>query len=204
IPDIHFRSLKFGVRDNVYLLNPQRFRAATISYHNAELPKLIAKIESLWRELAPQQPVKLQFLSEMIAAQYRSEYIQTKMFSAFSLLAVLLACLGLYGLISFATQRRTREIGIRKVLGAGVGDIVGLLVWQLSKPVLFANVVAWPAVWIFMTRWLSGFNYRIEWYWIIVAALLASLLCVVIAWLTVGVNAAIAASAKPVKALRYE
>ena len=204
IPDIHFRSLKFGVRDNVYMLNPRRFRAATISYRSNNLPQLLTSIEKVWQQLAPQQPIKIQFLSEMIAAQYRGEQIQAKMFAAFAILAMIVACLGLYGLISFATQRRTREIGIRKVLGAEVSDIVRLLLWQFSKPVLIANLIAWPMVWFFMSRWLTNFPQRIEDYWVIIAALAASLVCAGIAWCTVGLNASIAASAKPTNALRHE
>lgn len=126
------------------------------------------------------------------------------MLATFSIVAVLIACLGLYGLASFTAERRTKEIGIRKVLGANVLTIVKLLMWQFSKPVLLANLLAWPvATWGMMT-WLEAFPYRLE-YWIFLPlCLFAGLVALTIAWATVGGNAARVARANPIKALRYE
>lgn len=144
IPDIYFRSIKFGVRSTIYTLNPQRFYVASLSINTDSPAQLRTKIEQVWKKHMPMQPINLQFLDSMMEAQYNDERIQTRLFSAFSILAIVIACLGLYGLAAFTTERRTKEIGIRKVMGARVRDIVGLLIWQFSKPVLIANLVAWP------------------------------------------------------------
>ena len=123
-------------------------------------------------------------------------------FAAFALLAVVIACLGLFGLAAFTAERRTKEIGIRKVLGARTQDIVRLLAWQFSKPVIIANLIAWPIAWWVMRRWLGGFVYHIALEpWMFLAATAAAVL---VAWATVGGQALLVARARPVKALRYE
>ena len=124
------------------------------------------------------------------------------MFAAFAALAILIACLGLYGLAAFTAERRTKEIGIRKVLGAGTAAVVRLLAWDFAKPVLIANAIAWPAAWFLMQDWLAGFQQRIEMgpgYF--VAAGGAAL---VIALATVGGHAVKVARANAIHALRYE
>ena len=139
-----------------------------------------------------------------MASEFETEEATATMLALFSLLAVLIACLGLFGLASFTAQRRTKEIGIRKVLGARVSDIVRLLLWQSAKPVLIANLIAWPvAVWAMMI-WLETFPYRLNAWVMAPLCLGAGLVALAIAWATVGGNAARVAGAKPVKALRYE
>jgi putative ABC transport system permease protein len=204
VPDIYFRSIKFGVRPTAYMLNPNRFRVANLTFKTNDIPQLMGKIESVWKEVAPLQPINLQFLDEMMKAQYEQEAVQARMFSAFSLLAIVIACLGLYGLAAFTTERRTREIGIRKVMGARIWDIIVLLIWQFSKPVIVANVIAWPVAIYAMLNWLESFSYRIDSLWILPICLGVSLSLLFIAWLTVGSNAAKVASANPIKALRQE
>jgi putative ABC transport system permease protein len=143
-------------------------------------------------------------LQDMVHAQYAEEARQSLAFAVFSALAVVIASLGLYGLASFAAERRTREIGIRKVLGARVRDIVSLLVWQFSLPVLIANGIAWPVAWYLMSAWLEGFHYRIPEGFILVVSLGAGVVSLLIAWLTVCGRAVSVARANPVLALRYE
>ena len=124
------------------------------------------------------------------------------MFAAFAALAIFVACLGLFGLASFTAERRTKEIGIRKVFGASVRDVVKLLIWQFSKLVLIANLIAWPVAYYYLRNWLDGFAYRIDLgVWVFVGSGLAAL---AIACLTVGTVAARAAAAKPVASLRCE
>ncbi len=136
------------------------------------------------------------------AAQYQTETREAHMLATFSLLAIFVACLGLVGLASFTTERRTKEIGIRKVLGSTIWDVVVLLSGEFGRLVLAANLVAWPAAYFLMQRWLSSFAYRVDMpLWVYFASAIVAL---VIAWLTVGVIAARAASAKPFRALRYE
>ncbi len=137
-------------------------------------------------------------------AQYEEEVVQVRMFSVFSVLAIVIACLGLYGLAAFTTERRTREIGIRKVMGASIKDIIALLIWQFSKPVIIANLIAWPLSIYVMLIWLESFSYRIDTLWLVPICLSVGFGLLLIAWLTVGSNAAKVARANPIKALRRE
>lgn len=204
VPDIYFRSVKFGVRASVYWMYPRSFRVATVSYRTNDTASLIGGIESVWKQHAPQIPLSHEFISEMLAAQYDQENRQAELFAAFSALAVLVACLGLFGLASFSAEQRTKEIGIRKVLGATVRDIVQLLVWQFSRPVLIANLIAWPTAWYFMSDWLDGFRYSLGNSYIFTVAVVAGTLALVIAWITVAGRAYRVAQTNPISALRYE
>jgi putative ABC transport system permease protein len=126
------------------------------------------------------------------------------MFAVFAAFAIFVATLGLFGLASFTTERRTKEIGIRKVMGASVRDIVLLLTTDFTKLVLLANVIAWPAAYYFMSDWLNRFAYKApfaEWAWLFVASAIVAL---AVAWLTIALQAGRAARARPVLALRYE
>ena len=124
------------------------------------------------------------------------------MFTVFASLAIVVACLGLFGLAAFTTSRRTKEIGLRKTLGARVGDIVRLFTVEFGSLVLLANLLAWPAAYVLMRRWLATFSYRIELGAPVFVA--SGLLALLIASITVAAVASRAARAKPVKALRYE
>jgi putative ABC transport system permease protein len=162
----------------------------------------LAAIDDTWRRLFPDLPLKREFLDDHIRQVYADEARQGDLLALVSGLAILIACLGLFGLAAFTAERRTKEIGLRKVLGATVVDIVRLLVWQFSKPVLVANLAAWPVAWFLMARWLGGYAYRIQMNPLVFA--LAGLSALLIAWATVAGHAARVASAKPVNALRYE
>jgi putative ABC transport system permease protein len=127
---------------------------------------------------------------------------QGQVFAIFSGLAVLIACLGMFGLSAFTAEQRTKEIGIRKAMGAGTGDVMRLLLWQFAKPVLWANLIAWPVAGWLMWNWLNGFAYRIALpLWLFPAA---STLALGIALLTVLLHSWLVARAKPITALRYE
>lgn len=204
IPNIYFRSIKFGVRASVYMLDENRFRVASLSFKTNNVPTLLNKVEGIWKNNVPMQPINVQFLSEMMKAQYTQETSQAQLFSAFSILAIIVACLGLYGLAAFTAERRTKEIGVRKVMGARVRDIVSLLIWQFSMPVFIANLIAWPVSIYAMLSWLEAFPYRIDSFWLIPICLVAGTSALIIAWLTVGGNAAKVAKANPIDALRYE
>jgi putative ABC transport system permease protein len=201
--DVYFRSIKFDIRPSVFMNFGPRLRVATIAFEGDH--RTVKKaVENVWRDLAPDTPIRLSELKTMVNDQYRTEERQAWLFSAFSVLAIVIACLGLFGLASFTAERRTREIGIRRVLGARIRDIISLLVWQFSVPVLLANLIAWPVAWFAMTRWLEGFSYRIGEQYILIASLTAGVGALMIAWLTVMVRAIKVARASPINSLRYE
>src|SRR5262249_14164480 len=142
------------------------------------------------------------FLDDSFDKLFATDQQEGAMFGLFVGIAIFIACLGLFGLAAFTAERRTREIGIRKTFGARTRDIVRLLLWQFSIPVLIANLVAWPLAYFYLHHWLEGFAYRITinpLYFVAVA--LAALL---IAWSTVFTHALRVARANPVHALRYE
>lgn len=201
--DVHYRSIKFGIRPSVFFNNPDMLSVATISF-SGDPAAIVSAVEKRWRDLAPSTPVRHRFLDDMIHDQYLAEEQQAKLLAVFSLLAVLIACLGLFGLAAFTAERRTREIGIRKVMGARIRDIVTLLIWQFSIPVIIANLIAWPLAWILMTNWLESFTYRLDGSYILLASLVAGISALLIAWMTVASRALRIASANPVGALRYE
>ena len=204
IPDIHFRSIKFGIRASVFLLDDRRFNVANIAFSTNDVPGLLGKVNAIWKQNVPLQPINLQFLSEMMAAQYQDEATTAQLLLVFSVLAILVSCLGLYGLSAFTVERRTKEIGLRKVMGANIMQIVKLLIWQFSKPVVLANVIAWPIAAYLMNNWLQNFPYRIEQWYLLPICLLVGFLSLSVAWLTVGGNAARVARKNPIHALRYE
>jgi putative ABC transport system permease protein len=159
-------------------------------------------VEREWKTFTNEVPFSAKFSEDIIAEMYEKEDARAQIFAAFSLLAVIIGCLGLFGLAAFTAERRTKEIGIRKVLGARTRDIVRLLVWQFSRPVIIANLIAWPIAWWLMRDWLNGFDQRIPLGPIpfIVAAALA----LGIAIATVAGHAFKVARANPIHALRYE
>jgi putative ABC transport system permease protein len=203
VPDVHFQSLKTVIRPEIYLLNFNDYRSLTVRFSGSSA-SLISAIEGLWNGLGTNVPYRYKFVDEAMAGEFGEEQALVTMLGLFAVLAILIACLGLYGLASFTAERRTKEIGIRKVMGATVLDIVRLLVWQFSKPVLVASLIAWPvAIWAMM-NWLETFPYRLETWILVPLCLFAALLALSIAWATIGGNAAKVARSNPIKALRYE
>ncbi len=164
--------------------------------------KLLTGIEAEWKVFAPGAPFDYSFLDENFNALYRSEAKLGGILSAFTALSIFIACLGLFGLIALAAEQRTKEIGVRKVLGASVAGIVGLLSRDFLKLVLLSVALAIPFAWYFMDQWLQGFVYRIDLEWWIFAA--AGLTAVVIALITLSFQAVRAALANPVSSLKTE
>lgn len=167
-----------------------------------DLESAITILKAEWNAIVPGIPFEYSFLDDNLDSQYRAEKRLSKIFLVFSGLAIFVACLGLLGLASFTAEARTKEIGIRKVLGASVGGIVGMLSKEFTRWVLFANLIAWPLAWYAMNLWLENFAYRIEIGWW--EFVLAGALALVIALLTVGYQAVKAALSNPVESLRYE
>ena len=162
----------------------------------------MATIEEEWNALAPGEPFEFSFLDESLNAQYEAEQRLETLFLIFAGLAILIACLGLLGLAAFTAERRTKEIGVRKTLGATVPNVLVLLLKDFTKWVLLANLIAWPAAWWGMDRWLQSFAYRIDISWPIF--LIAGGIALAIALATVSVQATKAALTNPVESLRYE
>jgi len=163
---------------------------------------LISKVESEWKRMAPGQAFSYSFLDANYDNMYKAEQRTGKLFSTFALLAIFIACLGLFGLVTYAAEQRTKEIGVRKVMGASVGSIVAMLSKDFTRLVLVASFIAFPAAWWAMNKWLQSFAYRINisWWVFVVAGITA----LIIALITVSFQAIKAAIASPVKSLRTE
>jgi putative ABC transport system permease protein len=204
VKDFHFTSLRSAIRPLNFFLSTGINRYVSIKLGGQDLPGTLGFVEATWKRLYPELPFDFYFLDNVFDRLYRSEARQRQLFGALSGLAVFIACLGLFGLAAYAAEQRTKEIGIRKVLGASTPGIVRLLSGEFTRLVLAANLLAWPVAYLAMNRWLGGFAYRIEltsqlgWF------LLAGVLSVVVAWLTVGFQSVKAAMADPVRSLRYE
>ena len=205
--DFHSESFRQGIEpfalfhesSRSYQLN-QGFVAAKIK-PGAER-EVLDKTKALWASFAPASPFQFSFLDDDINAQYQSEERLGSVLGAFTGLSIFVACLGLLGLIGYTTERRTKEIGIRKVLGATVVGITGMLAKDFLKLVVAAVLVAAPLAWFFMSRWLMDFEYRIDLEWWVFA--LAGLAAVLVTFLTVGFQSVRAALANPVQSLRSE
>lgn len=202
VGDYFFRSARDELTPAMFRRDAGPFRNLSIRYADVPGPALQEAVHEIWKQIVPEVPYRAEFVAALVDAQYQREEAEATMFAAFSLLAIVIGCLGLYGLASFSAERRTKEIGIRKVLGARVRDVVGLLVWDFSKPVLVANLIAWPAAWFLMRDWLDAFPHRIDLSPVFFTA--AGVAALLIAWVTVAGHAARAARANPIRALRYE
>jgi ABC-type antimicrobial peptide transport system permease subunit len=162
----------------------------------------IKELGKISQELNPAYPFSYNFLDQDLANLYRGEQQMGSIFNLFAILAIFISSLGLYGLSAFLAQQRTKEIGVRKVLGASVFGIVYLLSTGFTRLILIAMVLAIPISWLAINRWLEGFAYHINVSWIIF--LMASMAALVIAWLTVSYESLKAAVANPAKSLRTE
>ena len=201
VQDSQFRTVRNPVQPLMYGLTNQGLNWMVIRY-NGDPATVRAAVERKWKQLAPDVPFDAKFSEEIVGNLYQAEDSRAQIFAAFSLLAVMIGCLGLFGLASFTAERRTKEIGIRKVLGARTRDIVRLLVWQFSRPVIIANLIAWPVAWWVMRDWLNGFDQRIA----LGPApfLMAAAIALVIAVGTIMGHAMKVARSNPIHALRYE
>jgi len=200
--DVQYSTVRRPLMPTVYLMKPDKVDTLIVRIRPGSMPGVAQRIDGIWQGLFPDFPVRRHFLDDRIDALYAAEEKQALFLSIFAGLAILIACLGLFGLAAFTAERRTKEIGVRKVLGAGTADIVGLLVWQFSRPVILANLIAWPLAWLVMSRWLETYAYRIELGPLFF--LLPGGAALLIAWITVAGHAARVARARPVTALRYE
>ncbi len=200
--DFHLRSLHSPIPPLYVFLAPNNFSYLSIKVNPANIPATLDYVESVMKKFSPNFPFEYTFFDQEFAKAYHPERRMVNIFSSFAILAIIVACLGLFGLSAFSAQQRTREIGIRKIMGASVARITALLSREFVRWVLLANLVAWPVAWVAMDRWLQNFALQTE--QSVLIFLLAALMALLIAILTVSVLSVKAASASPIKALRYE
>lgn len=201
VQDARYRTLREPLQPIMYYMQRGGFSEIMVRY-SGDPQAIRRQVEAVWTRNIPNVPFNGRFADDIVREQYDREEARGQLFAAFAVLAVVIGCLGLFGLAAFTAERRTKEIGIRKVLGARARDIVRLLVWQFSRPVLIANFIAWPLAWWLMRDWLNGFDTRID--LTPTPFLVAGLLALVIAIVTVGGHAYRVAQTSPVRALRYE
>ena len=201
VKNFHFESLRRNIGALSMILQPNS-GSASFRVSSANVPDLMKQIEAKWKQIAPGQPFSYQFMDDSFDEMYRAEQRIGTIALTFAALAILIACLGLFGLAAFMAEQRTKEIGVRKVLGASVTSIIGLLSKDFLKLVLIAIVIASPLAWYAMNQWLSDFAYKIDIEWWMFA--LAGLLAVGIALVTVSFQSIKAALMNPVKSLRSE
>ena len=202
IKDFKTTSLREQVRPLVISTYKYQYSNIAIKLHTSNLQAAQNSIEHLWNQNYPEYAYNAQFFEDSINAFYRQEQQLSLLYKIFAGLAIFISCLGLYGLVSFMAVQKTKEVGIRKVLGAGIGNIVFIFSKEFTLLIIATFVIAAPVAWYISNNWLQSFAYRIHMgIWIFLLAILAS---VIIAWITVGYKAIQAAIANPVKSLRSE
>lgn len=202
VANTQFYSLRSIPRSEVYIYGPD-VDVLSIRYTSSST-QVMSAVRDVWERVMGEA----EFVATYVVQDFEEEFAQERkeglLLVSFSIFSIFIACLGLYGSAVFTVERRTKEIGIRKVLGAEIKQILALLIWQFSKPVLMANLLAWPTVMWAMLRWLQRFPYQVDSLLLLPLCIMAGAIVLSIAWLTVASNAYRVASTKPVTALRYE
>jgi putative ABC transport system permease protein len=195
-------SIRTAVDPTMYFVDPISTPFLAAKVQGQRLPETLQSIDALWRSTGHVRPIKFEFMGEIMRSHYHGMQIQGGIIGASAGLAIVIACLGLFALAAFTAERRTKEIGVRKAMGASRFDVVRLLLWQFTKPVLWANLVAWPLAYWATAQWLNGFAYRVSLPpWLFVSA---SIVAMLIAWASVAAKAWQAANAQPATALQCE
>jgi putative ABC transport system permease protein len=203
VPDFTVGSIRTLIEPTAYYIDPQMSFVLVLKLDGKAIPETMRAVDAAWKKATDGRPmVGGQFLNQIMNDTYADILRQSSLFAAFSAVAIIVAALGLLGLAVYAAERRTREIGVRKCMGASRLDILRFISWQFARPVLIANLVAWPITWLFMRRWLEGFAYHVNLNPL--AFVLASMFAVLVALVTICGQALIVARARPALALRYE
>ena len=200
--DVKFEGAREPVKPTVYYSGKYGTNLLSVRLSGQDIPGTLNFIDKTWRTFAPATSSQRYFLSDRFVALYQSDERQGAMFGVSVGIAILIACLGLFGIAAFTAARRTKEIGIRKVFGARASDVVRLLLWQFSIPVLIANALAWPVAYYYLHHWLENYAYRITLNPLYFLA--AGLAALAIAWATIIAHAVRIARASPILSLRYE
>jgi len=202
MPDFPVDSIRGPIQPVAYFVQPDFARIVSVRLRGERVPETLAAIDEVWKRLGEPRPISRIFLDHYYQRMYTDVIQQRSVLGSLCAVAVFLACLGLFGLSIYTAQRRTKEIGIRKVMGAATPDIMRLLLWAFSKPVFWGSLIAWPVAAWAMHRWLEGFTYRIDFSWWLLP--LASFLALAIALATVSVHSYLVARARPAASLRYQ
>ncbi|MFB0564709.1 MAG: ABC transporter permease, partial [Candidatus Aminicenantaceae bacterium] len=202
VADFNYESMHHKIVPMLTYIRLEQTNTVSLRIPAGNVQETIAYVQGIWDRFHPGYPISYTFLDDRLNALYRNEERMMEMFGYFSLLAIFIACMGLFGLASFTTEQRTKEIGVRKVLGANVSKIIILLSREFGKWVLLANIIAWPVAYFAMDKWLDNFAYRVSINW--TAFLLTAVLTSMIALLTVSYQSLKAALANPADSLRYE
>ncbi|MGF7037932.1 ABC transporter permease [Mucilaginibacter lappiensis] len=202
VKDFNFSSLRDNVEPLVMVMENDWLARLSVRVNTRNLPALLAQIEDKWKTVAPHEHFEYSFMDADFDTLYRTEQRMGNLFIAFTTLAIIIACLGLFSLAAYAAEQRNKEIGIRKVLGAGVSTLVAMLSKDFIKLVFISIIIATPLAWLVMNKWLQGYAYRqnIQW-WVFVVTALAT---VVIAFVTISFQSVKAAMANPVESLKNE
>jgi putative ABC transport system permease protein len=202
LADFKWAGMKEPVKPTMFYNDPVQNAVISIRLRGSDSAQTLIAIDRLWHRFAPTIVIQHRLLSADFDKQFLNDDRQGAIFGLFVAIAIFIACLGLFGLAAFTAGRRTKEIGIRKVFGARTREVIFLLLWQFSIPVLVANAVAWPLAWFYLNNWLEGYPYRISLgpaYFLGTGAV-----ALLIAWATIFTHARRVASANPINALRYE
>ncbi len=203
VKDFHFKDLHTAIEPYGFFLNNRtNYSYLVVHTNSADMKSTLASIEKTWRRLNPNEPFEYSFLDEDFQKNYKSDIRLSSIVKYFTFIAILISCLGLFGLAAYSAEQRTKEIGVRKVLGASVSSIVSLLSKDFLRLVMIAIVVASPIAWWFMNKWLQDFAYRVDIRWSVFA--IAGIAALFIALFTISFQAIRAAIANPVKSLRTE
>jgi putative ABC transport system permease protein len=202
VQNFHQEGLRKSIDPQIILLRPNTRNAYSVKVTSSEISKTIAGIGSAWSKYFPNDPFNFYFLDDVFDQQYKADNLYGKIFSMFSFLAILIACFGLLGLSAYNILQRTKEIGIRKVMGASVSQVLFILSKDFMLLVGISLLVAVPVTWFIMHNWLKDFAYRINMPWWVF--FIAGLLSVMIALITISFQTIKAAVANPVKSLRSE
>ncbi|MBI9038129.1 MAG: ABC transporter permease [Bacteroidales bacterium] len=204
IDDFHFNSLHKAVEPSLLCYYPEELRFLNLKLNSGNINTSLETIKAKWNELEKSFPFDYYFLDQDFENFYRADKRMGEIFIYFTIIAIFVACLGLFGLASYSAEQKTKEIGIRKAIGSSVSGIVFMLTKQFVKWILIANIIAWPIAYFYMDKWLGNFAYNIElsdFWWLFVASAVISF---AIAVITVSSQALRAATANPVESLKYE
>jgi putative ABC transport system permease protein len=202
VKDFNYKSLHEKVSKAVLIIYPEVVAKVAVKVRTADLQNTIAFLKDTWNSFSPEYPFDYNFLDENFEKMYRSENKLSGLLWIFTGMAIFVGCMGLFGLATFSAEQRTKEIGIRKVLGASAANITAMLSKTFLKPVFIASVLAFPIGWWVMNKWLQDFAYRVNISWWVFV--LAAFITLLIAMITISFQAIKAAIAKPVHSLRSE